>query len=82
MKNSNLIPNNSILSILILLILWINVILYLTINIILIHIHYLNIVYCYKNINILDNIVNINYNNVILILILQINISSIVKMVI
>ena len=80
MKNSNLIPNNTILSILTLSILWINVILYLIINIILILIHYLNIVYCYKNIDILENIVNINYNNVILIL--QINILNIVNMVI
>ena len=57
--------------------LWINVILYLIIKIIPTYIHYLNIVYFYVNTNILENIVNINYNNVILILL--INILNIVK---
>ena len=80
MKHLNLVPNNSTQSILTLSILWINIILYLTINIILTHIHYSNIVYLCKNINTSKNFVNINCNNVIIILLT--NISNIAKMVI
>ena len=55
---------------------------YQVVNIIIIikNIHYMNIVYFYKNINILDNIV-ITYLNLLL-YILQINILNIVKKVI
>ena len=59
----------------------INAILYLTTNTTTNHIHCLNIVYFYKNTNILENIVSINCNVVVEFILLT-NILNIVKKVI
>ena len=80
MNNLRFFHGNFIMWIWTLSIYMINVILYITTNIILNNIHYLNIVYYYKNTNISENIVNINYN--LRIFILLTNILNIAKMAI